>query len=510
MINPYTNTKLPYHSFMRLASCGWVIVICTLLFSCSVSRVSIVNKKYPVSALKEDYNIFRGSLEEMHPSLYWFTPKSTMDEQFTEGLESITDSLTERQFRTLLTKVISSIRCGHTYVNYSARYSKYLDTADIKLFPLAFKVWDDTLAVTANLNKKDSLLKRGTVVTAINGKPAKKLIDTFFNYITGDGFSEVGRYQAMSSYGSFGVLYKNVFGLTDSFNIQYVDAGGFEKETVVPIFVPVKDSADKSEFKPEKYTPKERRTLRSFATRHVQVDTTLKSAYMMLNSFSRGNKLRKFFKSSFKKIKALGIQHLVIDVRSNGGGDAVNSTLLTQYLSDHPFTIADSLYTIKRSSKYRDYIRLQPVYWLITTIITKKHSDGNFHFGYFERHTFKPFKKYHFDKNIYILTGGNSFSATTLFAEELKGQKNVTIVGEETGGGAYGNTAWIIPEVTLPNTKLRLGIPKFRFVMRRNLVKEGRGVMPDVYVSPTAEDIKQGIDVKIEAVRKMIIDANSR
>ena len=154
MINPYTNKKLPYHSFMRLASCGWVIVICTLLFSCSVSRVSIVNKKYPVSALKEDYNIFRGSLEEMHPSLYWFTPKSTMDEQFTEGLESITDSLTERQFRTLLTKVISSIRCGHTYVNYSARYSKYLDTADIKLFPLAFKVWDDTLAVTANLNKR--------------------------------------------------------------------------------------------------------------------------------------------------------------------------------------------------------------------------------------------------------------------------------------------------------------------------------------------------------------------
>ena len=92
----------------------------------------------------------------------------------------------------------------------------------------------------------------------------------------------------------------------------------------------------------------------------------------------------------------------------------------------------------------------------------------------------------------------------------MKGQKNVTIVGEETGGGAYGNTAWIIPEVTLPNTKLRLGIPKFRFVMRRNLVREGRGVMPDVYVSPTAEDIKQGIDVKIEAVRKMIIDANSR
>jgi C-terminal processing protease CtpA/Prc len=147
---------------------------------------------------------------------------------------------------------------------------------------------------------------------------------------------------------------------------------------------------------------------------------------------------------------------------------------------------------------------------LITSVITKKHSDGNYHFGYFERHIFKPVKKYHFDKNIYILTGGNSFSATTLFVEQLKGQKNVKVIGEETGGGAYGNTAWIIPELTLPNTKLRIGIPKFRFVMRKELVKEGRGVMPDIYAAPTVEDIKKGVDVKIEAVRKMITEANSQ
>jgi uncharacterized protein YbjT (DUF2867 family) len=92
----------------------------------------------------------------------------------------------------------------------------------------------------------------------------------------------------------------------------------------------------------------------------------------------------------------------------------------------------------------------------------------------------------------------------------FKGQKNVKIVGEETGGGSYGNTAWIIPELTLPNTRLRIGIPKFGFVMRPNLVKEGRGVLPDVYAAPTTEDVRKGIDVKMEAVRKMILEANSR
>lgn len=491
---------------------GWLLIIfLPFITSCVVSKNSGVEKKYPPQDLIEDFRIFRGALEELHPSLYWFTPKDSMDKIFTETEALLTDSLTERQFRTNLTRVIAAMRCGHTYVSYSPKYSRYLDTAGLKLFPLAFKVWSDTFAVTANLNRKDSVLTRGTIVTAVNGRSSRQLIDTFFHYITGDGFSVAGRYQSLSSYGAFGVLYKNVFGLPDSFDIAYLDRLGTQQHITVPLFTPAKDSAGRADsLKPEKYSPRERRNLRTYSIRHLQVDTTLRSAYMMLNSFSRGNKLRRFFKRSFKNIQKLGIEHLVIDVRSNGGGEAGNSTMLTQYLSDHTFRIADSLYSIKRSSEYRDYIRFQPVYWLITSIITRKHKDGNFHFGYFERHTFKPFRKYHFDKNVYILTGGNSFSATTLFAQELKGQKNVKIVGEETGGGAYGNTAWIIPQLRLPNTRLKVGIPKFRFVMRRELVKEGRGVMPDIYVAPTAEDIRRGVDVKIEAVKKMIIEANSR
>lgn len=486
----------------------WAVVIC--LTSCTVSRTSIVDKKYPAKKLREDYRIFQGALEESHPGLYWFTPKADIDKDFADGYAAISDSMTERQFRTLLLKVITPIRCGHTTVSYSRKYSRYLDTAGLILFPLAFKVWKDTLAVTANLNRRDLILKRGTIVTSINNYPAKKLIDTFFNYITGDGFSVAGRYQSLSSYGSFGVLYKNVLGLTDTFDIRYIDTNGKESGILVPVFRPAQDSAEKSDtLSPEKYTAKERRNLRSFSTRHIQVDTTLKSAYMMLNTFANGNNLRRFFRSSFRNINTLGLQHLVIDVRSNGGGEAGNSTLLTQYLSDHKFRIADSLYAIKRTSKYRDNIRFQPLYWLITTIITKKKNDGYYHFGFYERHVFKPLKKYHFDGNIYILTGGNSFSATTLFVQELKGQKNVTVIGEETGGGGYGNTAWIIPELTLPNTKLRVGIPKFRFVMRSALVKEGRGVMPDIYVAPTASDIKRGVDVKIEKARQLIIEANN-
>ena len=45
--------------------------------------------------------------------------------------------------------------------------------------------------------------------------------------------------------------------------------------------------------------------------------------------------------------------------------------------------------------------------------------------------------------------------------------------------------------------------------MRKELIKEGRGVMPDIYVAPTAADIKNGVDVKIEKAKQLIIQANS-
>jgi hypothetical protein len=487
-----------------LLSCA----ILTFSFSSCSSSKSFTDKKYAPEKLKKDFAIFRGALEESHPSLYWFTPKDSMDSEFSEAYNGLSDSMTERQFRTSLLKVITAIRCGHTSVNFSRKYSRYLDTAQLNLFPLVLKVLKDTLVVTGNLNKKDSLLKRGTVITAIDHRPAKYLIDTFLNYITGDGNSIAGKYQSLSSYGTFGVMYKNLYGLPDSFDINFLNEYGQEDSIVVPVFKPVKPEKNTDSVKPEKYTAKERRNLFTFSSRSLQIDTTLHSGYMNLNTFMTGNGIRKFLKSSFRSLKRLNIKHLAIDVRSNGGGDAGISTLLTRYISDHSFILADSLYAIKRSSRYHHYIHLQPLYWLMTTFVTRKHSDGKFHFGYFERHRFKPVKKHHFDGNVYILTGGNSFSATTLFVQELKGQKNVKVVGEETGGGGYGNSAWIIPELTLPNTKLRVSIPKLRFVMRRDLVKAARGVIPDIPVAPTPQDIKNGIDVKVETVRQLIMKAN--
>jgi C-terminal processing protease CtpA/Prc len=166
--------------------------------------------------------------------------------------------------------------------------------------------------------------------------------------------------------------------------------------------------------------------------------------------------------------------------------------------------VGDSLYAIAKKKKYSRYIKNDFFNRLFLTFFTKRKKDGNYHFQYFERHYFKPKKRHHYDGQVYILTGGNSFSATTLFASTLMKQENVTVVGEETGGGAYGNSAWLIPDVTLPETGVRFRLPLFRLVINKEIPKNGKGVQPEVESRPTIQAIKNGVDFKLEKARELI------
>jgi C-terminal processing protease CtpA/Prc len=134
----------------------------------------------------------------------------------------------------------------------------------------------------------------------------------------------------------------------------------------------------------------------------------------------------------------------------------------------------------------------------------RKKSDNRIHFKYFERHLFKPKNKHHFNGQVYIVAGGYTFSAATLVTGALKGQKNVTVVGEETGGGSYGNSAMHLPVVTLPASKVRIVLPLYRLVINKMNPKTGRGIFPDVEVPPSSLSIKKGVDAKIEKVRELI------
>jgi hypothetical protein len=484
-------------------------VLIVFFSSCSVSKYPYTpSGKFSPAQLKKDYAVFRGALEESHPGIYWYTPKEEMNRYFEWGEQQLSDSLNEESFRKILSYVISKINCGHTVTRSSKTYARYRDTANTKIFPLSLKIWPgetDTATVAANLNRKDSMLTRGVVVKKIDHRPVSSILDTLCRYISSDGYNLTHKYQNLSNRGGFGFAFTSVFGLKENYFIEYLDGNGTEKSTVIQPYNPRTDSMGRSALsRIEKIAPAERKKQIRQATRNMRLDSVNKIAFMDLASFGRNLKLKSFFRSSFRSLRRVDTKHLVIDVRSNGGGSVTNSTLLTRFIAREKFKVADSLFANNRNSRYKKYIENYFFNRLFMLIVTAKKNDGKYHFGYFERHAFKPKKKNHFDGTVYILTGGNSFSATTLFTQKIKQQENVIVVGEETGGGAYGNSAWLIPDMTLPETGIRFRLPLFRLVIDKNIPKDGKGVQPEVIVLPTTDAIRRGVDYKMEKVMELI------
>jgi Peptidase family S41 len=473
-------------------------------FSCSVSKNYNPNKKYTKAELQQDYSLLRNILEKKHPSLYWYTPKDSMDYFFDEGYKAIADSMTELQFGwKILAPLTATIHCGHTSFSMSRGWDKFIKKRNIPSFPLFLKIWSDTMVVAYNMNTNDSVIKKGTIITSINGIHSAEIINIMFDYMVEDGYSENVNYIRLST--SFPYFHRNIFGLYKTYNVGYIDADGNEKYISIPFHNISTDSLKKGKgalIMGRKLSPhKKLENIRS-----LQIDTSF--ALMTINSFSKGH-LKNFFKRSFRKLRKNHVKNLVIDIRANGGGDINNYVVLTRFLRKSPFKVADTTYsTSKNLRPYTKYITSGFFDNIGLFFVTHKRQDGKYHFSFWERHTFTPKRKDHYNGKAYVLVNGLTFSASTLFCNAVKGQENITLVGEETGGGWYGNSGIMIPDIILPNTKLRVRLPFFRIVQYHHIAEKGTGVMPDIYLSPVLKDVNNSVDTKMEKVKELITEKN--
>lgn len=482
----------------------YAVIAAMLLSACSASLKSAGYSpahKIAPGGLKDDVVLLHKIFEADHPSLYWYTSKDSIDAYFKETLGSIHDSLTEMQFRSRLSWLVAKIHCGHTSVRSSKEYARYFTHHRIPQFPLEMKVWGDSMVVTGNAIRTDTVFKRGTVITSINGMPGKMLIDSLCQFISTDGYADNFKYQLLSIY--FPLFYNLSFGLSNTNVITYIDKSGIEKTAILQNYRPVKDTTHKQvNIAIARLTRRQLKEARKRNGNNLSFDSS-NTAYLQLVTFS-GKGLRQLFRNSFEKIKERKARNLVIDLRANSGGNIGAGANLTRYLADSPFTVADSVSAITHNLKYSRYIHPALVYKMMMALSARKKADGRYHFGYLEHHKFNPKKSLHFNGNIYIIQGGFTFSAASMFVSHLKGQSNVTIIGEESGGGNYGNSSVHLPSIVLPNSHLQIVLPVYRIVNDGKRLKDGRGITPDIYVPPSSDAIRRGIDPKMQKVRELI------
>ena len=111
--------------------------------------------------------------------------------------------------RKVLSNVTAKVNCGHTTVRPSKAWNKYSDTARLgKMFPLSMKLWGGNtpndemkMVVTANLNRRDSILRRGTEILSINGRSKELIVDSLFSFISTDGYNSTHKFQSLSNRG---------------------------------------------------------------------------------------------------------------------------------------------------------------------------------------------------------------------------------------------------------------------------------------------------------------------
>jgi C-terminal processing protease CtpA/Prc len=434
----------------------------------------IAKKLHDPKELRKDVDFARQKLEKEHVNLYKYISKKQLDYKFDSLKQTITQPMISLRFNVKLMSVLSTIGDGHLSSTYDGtKFTK----ADIDYFQkpkkqpgittLDYLILNNRLYVKQN-NSNDQSIKTGDEILKIENVPVANIIDTMMKAIASDGYNKTFK-QFILNQQQFDQYYKFIWGSKDTTRIEIRNNKEIRKTTLKP--------EEKSNVQINISNTK------PLTFKFLKPDSS--AAYLKVRTFALDSTF-KGFEDVFKTIKQAKSKTLVLDLRGNTGGDIGWSANLFSYLTTTPanyFKRPDELiknYLIPGLNKLRDkQIKFYQRSQYLNKIIPQ-------HNG--------------FESRLYLLTNGGTFSAASLLTANIKKYRAVTIIGEETGGSRNIWTAGEMKSELLPESKmvLRYGILPFTFGDETD--NTGRGIMPDVPLTYTIEDMLANKDLEMDWV----------
>jgi C-terminal processing protease CtpA/Prc len=313
----------------------------------------------------------------------------------------------------------------------------------------------------------------GQEIRAVNGQGADKIVQTMLASTPGDGDVQTSRMHRISGPGFADGLI-DLLGLESPYSVTLWDAKQGREHSIKL------DGVDAAKLRQPR--AKESATLTFFDDRRI--------ADLKIYRFGgTANKkdLRVFFRESFAEIDKRKSSALILDLRDNGGGADDLGKLLLSFLIDQPFQYYDDLVLNGLDFGFRKYTSQKQS---LPANMMERQPNGKYRMVKHPNWGLQQPSKPTFTGKVYILINGNSFSTTSEFLSHAHARKRATFIGEESGGGYYGNTSGPGALLTLPNTKLQTYVPLMTYYMAvRDYKAASHGVVPDYPVSYTIEEL---------------------
>lgn len=479
------------------------LIIAMLGISGSHAR-SVVNSEPRISSAVEamqpgetqaDFDLMRKALEEAHSGLYRYASKAEMDRTFAAERSKLSRPLSKVDFMAVLIETLAQIRCGHTGLTPDEETQK--DLAAARMFPLRMMVDGRRLIVMFNDTPADQTIRPGMEIVEINGRKAADILQRILPTMPTDGDIETGKLVRLQR--SFGQSYWLFVEQTGDFTVKARDAAGKTVEAKLagvtasertknqnPMNAALTASVAKLQWSSE-----------NLAMRFLKDPDV---AQIRIGGFG-GNNYPQWIEDTFRTLREKGTRSLIIDLRGNGGGNDMYGAMLVSYLTDKPFRYFDHIDVKTISPSFKEYsdwrVDREP---RLRQEMAPNPSGGylvtaKLHPGVAEQ----PPGKYPFLGKVFVLIDGGTFSTAADFCAVAHHLNRATFIGEETGGGYYGNNSGMQTIVTLPNSKMRIRVPMYEYW---NAVPgydgKRRGTRPDHVVETKVANLLRGVDEQLD------------
>lgn len=459
--------------------------------------------------IEADLSLLYEAFSRFHPGLYRYQDSVQFNTRF-EALKKA--CLAEPSLKAVyvsLSRFTAQIRCGHTYCNFWNQpdsIANALFRGKDKL-PLTFRIVEGKMVVYQNVSEVDEL-QRGDEILSINGLATKAILDTLMRYVKADGSNDAKRLNDLQLLGGGKYEFFDVF-----FPMLYPPVGGtytlslrrYGMQETYTRDVKTLTRAERLERLNAKYG----KQATNFEDLWQFELLDEKTAYLRLGTFVTWHTdmdWQAFLKGSFAQLNEKEVPHLIVDLRGNEGGDGAVQEALMQYLGQRDAWPTD----------YQQYIRYKTVsdelrphlntwnkgMYDISRKVSPSDRAGFYQMKGGGKRKVKKANKQAFKGKVWLLVDASNSSATFFLSQYFQINGLATLVGQTTGGNLRGINGGQQFFLALPNSGIGVDIPLIGYYTRSE--QPDAGLSPDIEVPFTVEDLVEGVDTELQAVRKQI------